>query len=649
MDISYKWIQEEYFDKPLPDPSELVERITKGAFEIEQVDQKGDDYLIDVDVLPNRAHDCLSHRGIAREIGVLIGTPAKDKIYKEIEGDVALDKKLIVKVEEPELCPRYIGRHVQNIKVGPSPDWLKERVESIGQKSINNIVDVTNYILFGLGQPLHVFDADKLDGGKIVVRNAKEGELISTLDEKDVELDETMLIIADGKDPLAIAGVKGGKKAEADENTVNIVIEAANFNSVSVRKTSQKTQIKTDASKRYENGITSEMAEWGIDTATELILKVAGTKDTVIGPKKDEYAQKEEQAVVRVTLEKIIQVLGVKIPQEKVVEILDLFGFEYSNSSGTFMITAPFERLDMRIAEDVAEDVGRVFGYDNIDESLPNDMGFTPTVNKSFYYQNKIRQLLVSWGYSELQTYIFRNKGEVELANPLAKDKPYVRANIHDGIFDSLSLNARNVDLLGVDTVNVFEIGAIFTKEKEYSVLGIGYLNPKKKKSKAKEKEELENILAKLSEELVEKVTGEIIGRPEGGAVVQIDFSSLIEKLPQPEKYGDVLETDPKIDKFKTISSYPFVSRDIAVFVNSEDEKEKLEKIIRGNAGELLVREPRLFDEYRKELEDGEVKISYAYKIVFQSHEKTLTDVEVNKVMDKIYAEIAKNKGWEVR
>jgi len=650
MNISYKWIQEEYFDKPLPDPKELVERITKGAFEVEQVEKRDDDYLIDIDVLPNRAHDCLSHRGIAKEIGVLIGTPAKEKEYKKVEGDISLDKKITVEVEDAELCPRYIGCYVQNIKIGPSPDWLKKRMESIGQRSINNIVDVTNYILFGLGQPLHVFDADKLEGGKIVVRKAKKGESILTLDEKKVELDETMLVISDVNSPLAIAGVKGGKKAEADENTVNIVIEAANFNPVSVRKTAQKVQIKTDASKRYENGITSEMAGWGMDAAIELILEVAGTKETVVGPKKDVYAEKEKQSIIKISIDKINQTLGADIPKNKILEILDLFGFEYKiDDNDLLTITAPFERLDMSIPEDVVEDVGRVFGYDNIEEKSLGDMDFSPKVNKEFYYKNKLQKILVSYGYSELQTYMFRDKGEVELANPLAKDKPFVRANIYDGFFSSLTLNAHNLDLLVLDTINIFEIGTVFTKEKEYTVLGIGYFDPKKKKSKSKEKEKLEEVLGKLSEELGKKVTGDFIDRAEGGAVVQVDFSRLIEELPQPESYGDVLKTQTKTEKFKTISLYPSISRDIAVFVNSEDDQEKLEEIMRTNAGDLLVTEPRLFDEYRKESEDGKVKISYAYKMVFQSYEKTLTDVEINKIMEKIYSEISKNKDWEVR
>jgi phenylalanyl-tRNA synthetase beta subunit len=276
-------------------------------------------------------------------------------------------------------------------------------------------------------------------------------------------------------------------------------------------------------------------------------------------------------------------------------------------------------------------------------------MEFRPVVHKLFYYQNKIRSLLVGMGYSQVQTYSFRAKGEVEIQNPFAKDKPFVRQNITDGLLESLVMNARNVDLLGEDTVKIFEMGSVFTKEREYTVLGLGYVDPKKKKTKAKEKEELENVLAQLSEVLGGKVVGEIIDRAEGGAVVQIDLTALAEVFPQPESFGNVLETNPSGALFKTLSPYPFMVRDVAVFVNNESEKKELEDILRNNAGILLAREPRLFDEFVKKQDDGTAQISYAYKLVFQAYDRTLTDVEVNAVMDGIHAEIGKHAGWEVR
>lgn len=649
MDISYKWIQEEYFDTALPKPEELVERITKGAFEIESIEKRGDDYVIDVDVLPNRAHDCLCHRGIAKEIGVLLEKSVKEKVYEDIEGESSVNDKLEVIVEEPELCPRYIGRYIQGIKVGPSPKWLKERVESIGQRSINNIVDITNYILFDLGQPLHVFDADKIEGGKIVVRKAKNGEKITTLDGKEVELDDTMLVIADAKEPLALAGVKGGLKAEVDEHTTNVVIEAANFNSVSVRKTAQKTAVKTDASKRYENGISSEIAGWGMKAATELMREAAGTNSTVIGKVKDVYSKKEEIVDVIVSLEKVNRVLGVEITEEELESIFERFGFEYIEKDDMYSIPIPFERLDLRIPEDIIEEVGRVYGYDNVPEVLPEGMDFKAQVHKMFYYQNKIRTFLVARGYADVQTYVFRPEGDIKLANPLAQDRPYVRANLTDGLMDALIMNARNVDLLGIDTVNIFENGAVFTKDREYVALGIGYHDPKKKKGKAKEKETLEAILKELSDELGATVQGDIVDRPEGGAVVQIDMTKLVDELPQPETFGDVLKTQPLSERFKSISQYPFMTRDIAVFVNNEEDKKVLEKILVDRAGELLIREPRLFDVFKKQNDDGTSRVSYAYKLVFQSYEKTLTDEEVNKIMDGMYTEITTHEGWEVR
>ncbi|MCD5381773.1 MAG: phenylalanine--tRNA ligase subunit beta [Candidatus Pacebacteria bacterium] len=648
MDVSYKWLAEEYFNGTLPDPRELVTRITKGAFEIEQVTPQGDDYLIDVDVLPNRAHDCLCHRGIAREIGVLTNTPVTEKVYEPVPGDETLREKLSVTIENEALCPRYIGRYMANVTVGPSPDWLRERVESLGQRSINNIVDITNYVLFGMGQPLHVFDADKIEDGEIRIRSARAGETITTLDNREIELDETVLVIADGKDPIALAGIKGGKKAEVDEHTTNIVIESANFNSVLVRKIVQKTQIKTDASKRYENGITSEMAAHGIEMATALIQALAGTDDTVVAPCTDVYPHSETQATITVSYAKINQVIGIEVPCDEVIRIIEAFGFPYDATDTDVTITVPHERLDMRIAEDLIEEIARIYGYDKVPEELPSAMDFAPTVLKEFYYRNKIRQVLNDYGYSEVQTYVLRATGALVLENPLAKDRPYLRDNIHDGITDSLILNARNLDLLGADTVNIFEFGAIFTPEREYTALGIGYHNPKRKKSKAGEQAALEAVLKKLSEDLGIEVPGDIVDRHEGGATVQIDFTALIEVLPQPDTYDTVLETGAPECTFAPISPYPHMSRDIAVFVPSEADQTALEHILTKAGGDLLVRAPRLFDVFTKENEDGTSQVSYAYKLVFQSDERTLTDEEVNEIMETVNAAVIA-QGWTVR
>ena len=531
--VSYNWLQEEYFKDKLPDPEDLVAVLTHHAFEIESIEKKGDDYLIDVDVLPNRAHDCLSHKGIACEIGVILEKEFFEKEIVQPKESPKLEGKLKVTVKEPKLCPRYIGRYVSNIKVAESPEWLHNRIESLGQRSINNLVDITNYVLFDLGQPLHVFDADKLEGGEIVVRRARKGEHITTLDGEDIELDETILVIADGKDPIAIAGVKGGTKAEVDENTKNIVIESANFAYANIRKTSHKVGIRTEASNRYEHEITSELALQGMDLATALVVEIAGGDDTEVGSRKDEYAKPEKECSVKVTLGKINSVLGAKLSLKQVEDILKRFGFDFGSKNSAddtkFNIIIPQERLDLRIVEDIVEEIGRVYGYDNIPEALPGDMDFSPKVNKLFYYIGAIRNTLIDEGFSEVETYTFTDNGEVEIENPLAIDKNFVRVELSEKLSLALELNAKNVDLVGVDNVKIFEIGTVFEKGGEYTSLGIAFRNPKVKKSKAKEKEFVEDVLKNLSDKFKVPFSSKITELENGGAVVEMNLDKLVE------------------------------------------------------------------------------------------------------------------------
>ena len=249
--ISYTWLQKEYFDNALPEIEKISDALLFHAFEIEGVTQVGDDFVIDVDVLPNRAHDCLSHRGIAKEISVILDIPLKEKKYNYVGEEK--DTSLSVDVKDSNVCDRYMGRVIRNISVQESPEWLKQRLESIGQRSINALVDATNFVMFSLGQPTHVFDLDKVTNQKIVVRTAQEGEGMTTLDGKTVELQEGDYVIASEEGPLAIAGVKGGTLAEVTAETRDIVLEAAHFDPVTVRKTARKLAILTDSSKRFEN------------------------------------------------------------------------------------------------------------------------------------------------------------------------------------------------------------------------------------------------------------------------------------------------------------------------------------------------------------------------------------------------------------
>jgi len=640
--ISREWLKT-YFKKDIPDGKILADTLMRHSFEIEGTKRKGKDFIIDVDVLPNRAHDCLSHKGIAYEIAGLFDLETKkdeerytrENEVKEIEDTIG------VEIQNKGNCARYLARIIKNIKVKKSPKWLKERVESIGQKSINNLVDATNYVLFDLGQPIHVFDLDKLDGS-IIIRDAKEGEQITLLSGEEIKLDKSMLIIADEKKPLAIAGVKGGDLAEVDENTKNVVIEVANFDYLSIRKTRQKLGLMTDASKRFENELSPELAFEAMEYITNLILNLAGTADTGVGRITDEYVNKvQDDKSIEVKLDQINTLLGVNLKTDEVIEILNRFKYEFETEGETFQVKIPYLRLDLNIPEDLIEEIGRIYGYDKIKSKTVENIIYDSEVNKLFFYQNKIRNFLIKRGFSEIETYTFRNKGEVEIENPIASDKSFLRKNLREGMKEALDFNSKNADLFGFNVIKLFEIGKAFTNKGENNLLSVGIQNVNKQAKIKNGSEDLQfnETLEKLSEELEISLKTEV----ENG-VLEINLDELIPKLKDRTDYGDILDlfTYGDKDKFKPFSQYPFILRDISLWAPKETNSEDILKIIEKNSGELLLRVD-LFDRFSKD-----DKISYAFRLIFQSEEKTLSDIEINKIMKGLEKKLV-SEGWEIR
>ena len=323
--ISYNWLLKEYFKK-LPKPEQISEILNLGAFEIEGLEKRGNDCVIDIDVLPNRAHDALCHRGIAKEVATLTGYKFIEPVIDEVKTAVGSDVK--VRVDSP-VCRRYIAREIQNIYVGKSPKELVEKLEAIGQRSINNIVDITNIVMFEVGQPMHAFDSHKVAGDTIIVRQAVEGETLTTLDNQEAVLTPEDIVIADSESVLAVAGIKGGKRAEVDLSTTDIILEAANFDPVKTRKTSKRIGISTEASKRFENEITPELADEAIALATDLILKYAKTPETKIYESVDVYPKHFRKYFTGVSLEQINSLLGVKLKERKVKEIFEALNFKH--------------------------------------------------------------------------------------------------------------------------------------------------------------------------------------------------------------------------------------------------------------------------------------------------------------------------------
>ena len=613
MKISYNWLQS-CIEETIPKPEELAEKIIFGAFEVEECHPsasqglgtspyKGEDsesdWILDIKVLPDRAHDCLSHYGIAKEVCGLLGLNLKKFEFKNHES-VESDVKVSI---ESDVCRRYIARKMFNVKVGESPAWLVERLESIGQRSISNIVDVTNFVMFGIGQPVHAFDYDKVTDGKIIVRNAFDGEQIVTLDGKEINLDPSVVVIADSEKALAIAGVKGGKAAEVTAETKNILIEVANFDPVSVRKTARRLGILTDSAKRFENELTPHLAGTAIHMVTDLIQQLAGGQPE--NPV-DAYPQVATENTIVFSADYINKMLGTDISRAEISDILNRYNYSFQEEDELYKVLIPYERLDLTGPHDMIEEIGRAYGYEKIIPVLPT-IDFTPKHDETFAKISAIKSDLVSKGYNEVMTYSFTKKGDFEVARgPVGKSA--LRTNLSDGLKSSYELSKQNADLLGLSEINIFEVGTVFPKSGEVIHVGI-----------ADKKGIVEMYLDEYAERNAPLAKG-----------------SWHEALRVTEGSGTG-------ETFKMWSEFPFITRDIALWIPTEANPNEVAGILKQNAGDLLVRDPKLFDTFSK---DG--KTSVGFRLIFQSFDRTLTNEEVDAVMNSIYEKV-KEKGWEVR
>lgn len=633
MKVSYDWLNT-FFDGKLPQPEVIARELTFHAWEIEEVLEKNGDTVLDLKVLPDKSAWALSHRGVAKDISVVLNIPlAQDPFSQPIELLLKTDR---VKVEVATLkCARYAAAYVKDIQVGPSPEWLKKRLEVIGQRSINNVVDATNYVMFELGQPLHAFDAKKLEGEQktIVVRDAQDGEKITSLTGEEYTLTPDDMVITDGANrmPLGIAGIKGGKVAEVDQNTTDIIIESANFDSISVRKTAQRLKLRTDASQRFENGIVPEVVPYALVRVVELIKEIAG--GTLEGYTETPFTSRP-LVPVKLTHTKLERVLGISIPNDAVRGILERFGYKYEIAGNEYTVTPPFERIDITIPEDLIEEIGRVYGYEHVISTVPEPIPLSE-INVRFYYAERVRDVLLGLGFSEVFTSSFRNTDEVHLQNALATDKEYLRSSLVPNMNEALARNVPNKDLLGLAAIQQFEIGTVFHKGGEKYLVALG-IRTGQTYSEKKDKPLLDAALTAIATTLgVSDLKASI-----KDGVAEFDLGALLEILPVPTKYEPFVKKEDTL--YKPFSLYPFVLRDIALWVSEGVTKEEVEQTIKTAAGDLLTR-ITLFDEFKKE-----GKVSYAFHLVFQSYEKTLTDAEVSAAMEQVLAAVG-SRGWEVR
>lgn len=445
MKFSYEKLKE--LVPGIPDIETVGEKLTAHLFEVESAENG----MIDMKVLPNRYSDAACYLGIAREIAAICDLPFKEPEAKKpkANGKVTVTAEVAV----PSLCRRIMACPVTGIKIGPSPAWLSDILALHGMRSISNIVDITNYVTLETGQPLHAFDLDKVQGGALIVRQAREGEMVETLDGKTITLNPSALVIADKENALDIAGIKGGTRAEIGKGTENIVLTAANFDGAITYKTGRRVGIATDASVRFSHHLSPELAERGLYRALELVAEICGG---TMGKITDEYPKPEKGEAIRFGAKEFEEVIGQKIAETECARTLKKLGFKVTGNA----VTPPAWRTDIRTTKDCAEEAVRIGGLASITPIAPKIMPMPGGTDQGTIFVDMLADTACAIGCTELKTGSCAAEGDVRLENPVNEKLPYLRPSLVPNMKTAIEKNLRNADVSAL-----FEIGRVFGKK----------------------------------------------------------------------------------------------------------------------------------------------------------------------------------------
>ena len=631
------------------------------------------DTLYDLDVHKHKNNDATNHIGFAYEIGTILGKKVKlpNIGYKEIKENINDCFKLKVDTDK---CSYYKAKMVKDVKIGESPDFIKNRLISCGMRPINNIVDISNYVMLEFGQPLHFFDKEKL-GDKIVVRMAFDNEKTITLDDKERTLSSSDIVITDGEKIVAIAGVMGGLNTEVDEKTTTILIESAIFDATSIRKTSKNLNLRSEASMRYEKGLNFEYTDMAMDRACHLLEKYASGKvleGYVLHDKEDKKEKK-----ITFTTSKINSLLGLELTDQDVKTELDKLDFKYTLKGDKFETIIPRRRLDIEEnVNDIAEEIGRLYGYHNLKNTLP----ILPTKKGGYEsvlaFKKSVSKRMRSLGLNEVRTYtlveqkmanLFNKDHEIILVpNPMSQDRSAIRKSMIPSLLEVLKYNKSR----GIKDINIYEVGKVFFddyKEENYltvmmygNYIASSWANSKIKTDFYTVKGILENLLdysglknrysfVKSDEDnLHPGISADVLlDRKKVGYIGKIHPSLSKDDIYVIEISLDKLNVKTKALKFKAESKKPSVKKDLAFIVSKDVKNEEIENVIR-RAGSRLLTNIEVFDLYVGENIAANEK-SIAYSLTFSSLDKTLTEEEVTLVFEKIIKDVENKVNAKLR
>jgi phenylalanyl-tRNA synthetase beta chain len=630
------------------------------------------DYIIDISVTPNRP-DVLSHIGIAREVAAIVAKPYQipqpefPEIVEKTKDSVA------VEILCPETCPRYAARLIRNVKIGPSPDWMVKRLEAVGMRAINNIVDITNYVLLETGHPLHAFDYDLIKGGKIIVRESDDGEYFVTLDEKGHELRAGTVMICDAGRAVAIGGIMGGLNSEVNDKTQNILLESAYFKPESIQKSSRYLGIGSEASQRFERGADPNGVLFAQARATQLMVEIAGGE--VYQGVVDNYPNKIHPINIDLKVHQINRLLGTNLSQEQIIELLERIDIEVKDRK----VIAPTFRPDIRKTADIAEEVGRLYGYDNIPLSLQTALPYNTTFNAFDDYLTELREILTGMGHQEVITNSMINSriwekimGEpvYPILNPISNDMDGLKNSLVPGLLGVLQWNINRQ----INNLAIFELNKVYyhpgdTKHQpreEYHLavaltgkrFGEMWYSDHQLFDFYDIKGVIEYLAHKISLDNLQFI-------PYDNFAVQSQAVKILagdREIGYCGKARDFLRKQFDIEgqvyvaelnvhalydmkcagiEYQEIPKFPVVERDLAILVNKFKESSKLIDVIYKTGGEFL-KKAFVFDTYTgKQINPG--KKSLAFRLIFQSSERTLTENEVNDSIEKILQALKTN------
>jgi len=679
MKISYDWLRE-YVETDVS-ADRLAEMLTMAGLSVESIIRLGADHILETEITANRP-DWLSVIGVAREISAMTGKKLNMPKIKT-PNTAPAQNDINIKVEDAPLCPKYTARVIRGVRVAESPAWLKARIEAMGLRSVNNIVDITNFCLFETGEPMHAFDLDKISGRQILIRKARQAEKLVTIDGKEAVLDPSVLIIADSARPIAVAGVMGGLNTEVTAATQNILLEAAYFDPVSIRRTSRKLGVSTDSSYRFERRVDIENIVYASERAAGLICEIAGgaAEDIIsIGQAQD------KKRTVSMSGSKLNKLSGMTIPPEKAKAILAGLGLRsISQTTREETFEIPGFRQDLQSEIDLIEEVLRVYGYNNVPDTMPNVMAQT-NFDPKLKFEKTARQILCGFGLDEIIGYSLLNKklagcaaslpadSIAEIMNPLSAEQEMMRPSLMSGMLGAIAwnLNRKNKDL------KLFELGNVYYKKSgdsfgqdKYICVGIcGQINGGWDGcARHVQFSDIRGIFENLCEEFgMQEVSFEesqdtrfsslarailkIKGRPVGvcGAVSQRLLSEFdikdkvyLLEVNLEELFGLFLPER----RFKELPKYPSILRDISIVVSKETRNAPLVSVIR-TAGGFILKSVDLVDRYSGK-QIPEEKISLTYRLEYQDPHKTLEDKDVAGVHSNILAALEKNFGAKLR